>query len=243
MINKDEEMLQALEKAKKEPYEEVEGKQEILKELERKTAIVQTHIFYSLVGRLSQAMILKEIHDKKLYKAKYETFELFCQDNLNRGRQSVYDDIKIANALTKDFVAISDKIGFSFRILRSISRLSQNEWNEYFYGHWNFSGEKQDKHLAPFPEELPKRLIKMFSFAGDTILDPFLGSGTTSIAALKLSRNSIGYEVNIEYLATIKKRLMKNIGIFERDDRVEVIKQDVAFSVPYLVSQVFEFFL
>ena len=132
--------------------------------------------------------------------------------------------------LDYEFILIFKKLGKSSKVPKEIkekSRLSQNEWNEYFYGHWNFSGEKQDKHLAPFPEELPKRLIKMFSFAGDTILDPFLGSGTTSIAALKLSRNSIGYEVNIEYLATIKKRLMKNIGIFERDDRVEVIKQEL----------------
>jgi len=52
-----------------------------------------------------------------------------------------------------------------------------------------------------FPEELPKRLIKMFSFAGDTILDPFLGSGTTSLAAENLERNSVGYEINKKFLS------------------------------------------
>ncbi|MCZ7613573.1 MAG: site-specific DNA-methyltransferase [Ignavibacteriaceae bacterium] len=57
------------------------------------------------------------------------------------------------------------------------------EWNTYFQGHWNFTGVRQDNHLAMFPEELPKRLIKMFSFVGDNILDPFLGSGTTTLAA------------------------------------------------------------
>ena len=56
------------------------------------------------------------------------------------------------------------------------SRLSLEEWNEYFAGHWNFSGEKQDNHLAMFPEELPRRLIRMFSFVGETVLDPFMGS-------------------------------------------------------------------
>ena len=61
--------------------------------------------------------------------------------------------------------------------------MSKEEWNQYFTGHWNFSGAKQDKHLAMFPEELPKRLIKMFSFVGDKVLDPFLGSGTTTLAA------------------------------------------------------------
>jgi len=101
---------------------------------------------------------------------------------------------------------------------------------------------KQDKHIAPFPEELPKRLIKMFSFIGDTILDPFLGSGTTSVAALKLLRNSIGYEINEGYLDTIKNRLAKNIGIFEKDHKVKFFKQelkDVNFkkeiqSLPYI---------
>jgi len=132
--------------------------------------------------------------------------------------------------LDYEFILIFKKLGKSPKASKQIkeeSRLSQKEWNEYFYGHWNFSGQKQDKHLAPFPEELPKRLIKMFSFIGDTILDPFLGSGTTSVAALKLSRNSIGYEVNDEYLATIKKRLMKNMDIFEKDGRVEIIKQEL----------------
>ena len=147
--------------------------------------------------------------------------------------------------LDYEFILIFKKLGKSSKVSKEIkekSRLSQDEWNKYFYGHWNFSGEKQDKHIAPFPEELPKRLIKMFSFVGDTILDPFLGSGTTSVAALKLSRNSIGYEVNQEYLATIKKRLMNNIGILERNKSVEVIKQELQdtdfekeiLSLPYI---------
>lgn len=147
--------------------------------------------------------------------------------------------------LDYEFILIFKNLGKSPKVSKEIkekSRLSQEEWNEYFYGHWNFSGEKQDKHLAPFPEELPKRLIKMFSFVSDTILDPFLGSGTTSVAALKLSRNSIGYEMNKEYLATIKKRLMKNIGLLEGEERIEIIKQelkDIDFkgeiqSLPYI---------
>ena len=130
--------------------------------------------------------------------------------------------------LDYEFILLFKKLGNPPKVSKEIkekSKLSLEKCNEYFYGHWNFSGEKQDKHLAPFPEELPKRLIKMFSFVGDTVLDPFLGSGTTSMAALKLSRNSIGYEVNEKYLDTIKNRLMKNIGIFEKDQRIEIIKQ------------------
>jgi site-specific DNA-methyltransferase (adenine-specific) len=87
------------------------------------------------------------------------------------------------------------------------SRLTKDEWNSYFQGHWNFAGAKQDAHIAMFPEELPKRLIKMFSFAGDTVLDPFLGSGTTSLAAKNLNRNSVGYEINNNFIDTIKNKL------------------------------------
>mgnify|MGYP001582337378 CR=1 FL=1 len=87
------------------------------------------------------------------------------------------------------------------------SRLSNEEWRQYFTGHWNFAGEKQNGHLAMFPEELPKRLIKMFSFVGETVLDPFLGSGTTIKVAKDLKRNSIGYEINKNYLPVIKQKV------------------------------------
>jgi site-specific DNA-methyltransferase (adenine-specific) len=58
-----------------------------------------------------------------------------------------------------------------------------------------------------FPQELPRRLIRMFSFVGDTVLDPFLGSGTTCLAAMNLKRNSVGYEINEEYIPIIKRKL------------------------------------
>lgn len=93
------------------------------------------------------------------------------------------------------------------------SRLSSEEWNEYFSGHWYFQGVRQDKHIAMFPEELPKRLIKMFSFEGETVFDPFLGSGTTSLSALKLNRNSIGYEVNNEFKNIILDKLNTGISL------------------------------
>jgi len=61
-----------------------------------------------------------------------------------------------------------------------------------------------------FPEELPARLIKMFAFAGDMVIDPFLGSGTTSLAARNLGRNSVGYEINEDYMPIIKEKLQVN---------------------------------
>jgi len=93
---------------------------------------------------------------------------------------------------------------------KKLSAMTTKEWNTFFSGHWNFAGVKQDGHLAMFPEELPARLIKMFAFAGDTVLDPFLGSGTTSLAARNLGRNSVGYEINPEFIAKIKKKLNVN---------------------------------
>ncbi len=100
------------------------------------------------------------------------------------------------------------------------SRMSTEEWNEYFSGHWHFSGAKQDSgHLAMFPEELPKRLIKMFSFAGETVLDPFLGSGTTALAAKNLDRNSIGYEINPDFMPIIRQKLGVDTNeMFEKPD-------------------------
>lgn len=90
---------------------------------------------------------------------------------------------------------------------KASSKMTKEEWNQYFSAHWNFNGVKQLGHIAMFPEELPKRLIKMFSFVGETVLDPFAGSGTTSLAAKHLGRNSIGYEINKEFAPVIREKL------------------------------------
>ncbi|MEA3431639.1 MAG: site-specific DNA-methyltransferase, partial [candidate division WOR-3 bacterium] len=133
--------------------------------------------------------------------------------------------------LDYEFILLFKKYGkpVSQRISKEIkeqSKLTQEEWNQFFTGHWNFPGERQDKHLAMFPEELPRRLIKMFSFVGDIVLDPFLGSGTTSLVAKNLYRNSIGYEINEDFLPIIKEKLgIKQSTIFQ-DANFEIIKQD-----------------
>jgi len=109
-----------------------------------------------------------------------------------------------------EFILILKKLGNPpkpNKQLKEHSKMTTEEWKKYFSGHWNFGGAKQDGHIAMFPEELPKRLIKMFSFIGDTVLDPFLGSGTTSLAAKNLQRNSIGYEINPKFIPFIKRKL------------------------------------
>lgn len=103
------------------------------------------------------------------------------------------------------------------------SVMTNEEWNTYFNGHWYFSGAKQDKHLAMFPEELPHRLIKMFSFPGEIVLDPFMGSGTTALAAKNLNRNSIGYEINPDFIPIIKEKIGTD-DVFTKVE-IETIKQ------------------
>lgn len=127
-----------------------------------------------------------------------------------------------------EFILIFKKHGNPPKITKELkekSKLTKEEWNQYFSGHWNFNGEKQTEHLAMFPEELPKRLIKMFSFVGDTILDPFLGSGTTTLAAKNLNRNSIGYEINEKFLPLIKEKVGIDKEELIKNADFEIIKQ------------------
>lgn len=117
-----------------------------------------------------------------------------------------------------EFILIFKKLGVSkskvSKEIKEQSKMTKEEWKEYFSGHWNFGGAKQDSHIAMFPEELPRRLIKMFAFKGETVLDPFLGSGTTSLAARNLGRNSIGYEINPDFIEVVKDKLnVKQIDI------------------------------
>ncbi|MFH0911378.1 MAG: site-specific DNA-methyltransferase [Planctomycetota bacterium] len=112
-----------------------------------------------------------------------------------------------------EYIHILKKQGPNKKIasnIKTASRLTKEEWKEYFSGHWYFGGIRQNGHEAMFPEELPRRLIRMFSFEGDTVLDPFLGSGTTIKAALNLNRNAVGYELNLDFLSTIREKLGLN---------------------------------
>lgn len=157
--------------------------------------------------------------------------------------------------LDYEFILIFKKLGVSPFVSKEIkedSKMSKDEWNQYFNGHWNFNGAKQDKHLAMFPEELPKRLIKMFSFVGDNVLDPFLGSGTTTLAAKNLNRNSVGYEINNNYLSTIKEKigatkddlddLFKNVSFEFIDQKQHNINyaKDIS-ELPYIFKDTIKF--
>lgn len=91
------------------------------------------------------------------------------------------------------------------------SDLTKQEFVEWTNGVWTFSGESKTKigHPAPFPIELPKRCIKLFTFIGDTVLDPFMGSGTSLIACVLTNRKGIGIEIDKNYCELAKNRLLK----------------------------------
>ena len=82
---------------------------------------------------------------------------------------------------------------------RKESMIGKKEFDDWFQQIWYITGASTKKHPAPFPLELAARLVRMFSFTGDTVLDPFCGSGTTLVAALRNQRNSIGVEIDLEY--------------------------------------------
>lgn len=130
-----------------------------------------------------------------------------------------------------EFILIFKKPGRTKKVVQKIkdlSKLTKEEWKEYFSGHWKFGGAKQIGHEAMFPEELPRRLIKMFSFVGNTVLDPFLGSGTTVKVALELGRNAIGYEINKEFKDLILKKISSQNSLFE-NYIIEIVERDTPF--------------
>ena len=124
---------------------------------------------------------------------------------------------------------------------KKLSEMTKEEWNTYFASHWTFGGAKQDGHIAVFPEELPHRLIKMFSFAGETVFDPFMGSGTTALAARNLQRNSIGYEINPDFVDYYKQkvdnvRLFNNSTCLYKVDSSIINKEEKLNTLPYVFN-------
>jgi site-specific DNA-methyltransferase (adenine-specific) len=93
---------------------------------------------------------------------------------------------------------------------RATSRLTKEEQSSWFRPIWtDLTGASTRDHPAPYPIELAYRLIRMFSFTGDTVLDPFLGTGTTTIAAMKANRNSVGNEIDPGYFAHAREGVQR----------------------------------
>ena len=116
------------------------------------------------------------------------------------------------------------------KIQKEASRLKREEYAEFTKQIWTMRRvqikNNEDGHIAPFPDELPHRCIKLYSFVGETILDPFGGSGTTTKMAIQNKRNSILYEIKKEYLEHIKNKLdieqtklLNNVKIIIKDEK------------------------
>jgi site-specific DNA-methyltransferase (adenine-specific) len=103
------------------------------------------------------------------------------------------------------------------KIKNGKSDITKKEFIDWTNGVWTFPGESKKKvgHPAPFPLELPKRCIKLFSFIGDTVLDPFLGSGSTLIMCALLNRKGIGVEIDENYCKLAKNRLIREAQILQ----------------------------
>ena len=108
-----------------------------------------------------------------------------------------------------EYILVFSKSNFRRDSKRKESSITKEDFLEWTKSVWTFPAVSAKKvgHPAPFPQELPHRLIQLFTFKGDNILDPFVGSGTTCLAAYKDERNYIGYDLNLEYIQLAGKRI------------------------------------
>jgi len=106
---------------------------------------------------------------------------------------------------------------------RRLSLIDKKDYEEWFQQFWNITGASTRDHPAPFPFELAYRLVRMFSFFGDTVLDPFCGTGTTMLAAIKANRNSIGVEIDLTYCEMAMQRLEKEARTLFGNIRLEMV--------------------
>jgi len=114
-------------------------------------------------------------------------------------------------------------------LTRVMSVIPEARHREWFQQVWTgLTGASTRSHPAPFPAELADRLIRMFSFVGDTVLDPFMGSGTTSLAASQCGRSSISVEIDPSYFALAKKRLAKETQALFTSATVDIIEPEKA---------------
>jgi DNA modification methylase len=98
---------------------------------------------------------------------------------------------------------------------RALSVIPQRLYQEWFQQIWSVGGASTKNHPAPYPFALAERLVRMFSFVGDTVLDPFMGTATTYLAAATWGRNSIGFEIEPAYYEMSRRRLGGNAsGLF-----------------------------
>jgi len=131
--------------------------------------------------------------------------------------------------------------------LREKSRIDLEEYqqNKWYLTTWSITNvlplkNRIEEGIAAFPEEIPYRLIKLFSYVGETVLDPFMGSGTTNKVAAMLERNSVGYEIDLELCEVVKEKMgLKKDSLFEKNYEVEIsIREDAKHLRTYLQEKI-----
>jgi site-specific DNA-methyltransferase (adenine-specific) len=143
--------------------------------------------------------------------------EIIWDKSSSAGSSTAWGSWKSAkNPILRDvheYILIFSKDNYS-RLNKKKDTISKTEFMEFTKSIWTFpaTSAKRIGHPAPFPEELPRRLIELYSFEGDIILDPFIGSGQTAIAALKSKRNYVGYDISKEYCDLSKQRIKDAIA-------------------------------
>jgi modification methylase len=144
-------------------------------------------------------------------------FGLYIWDKRKVGRFSSFGSYpyppNIFSTYPYEWITVFSKAGKREPVsgdIKTKSKLTAEEWQKWAINSiWDIQPAKAklEGHPAPFPIELPKRLIKLYSFWGDTVLDPFAGTGTTMKAAIELGRKAIGYELNPDYISLIERKI------------------------------------
>lgn len=168
-------------------------------------------------GRRETRLMLNEIWNSVSKTKKMFQFGLYIWDKRKITRFSSFGSYpyppNIFSTYPYEWITVFSKAGKRPKVAKDIkdkSILTTQEWQDWAINSiWEMqpARAKSEEHPAPFPEEMPKRLIKLYSFYGDTVLDPFLGTGTTAKVALELGRKAIGYELNLDYKRLINKKL------------------------------------
>ncbi len=168
-------------------------------------------------GRRETRLMLNEIWNSVSKTKKVFQFGLYIWDKRKITRFSSFGSYpyppNIFSTYPYEWITVFSKAGKRPKVAQDIkdkSKLTTKEWQDWAINSiWEMqpAKAKSEEHPAPFPDELPKRLIKLYSFFGDTVLDPFLGTGTTAKVALELGRKAIGYELNEDYKRLINKKL------------------------------------
>lgn len=173
---------------------------------------------HSSHGRRETKLLLGEIDEFMRSTGLMFQFGLYIWDKRKIARFSSFGSYpyppNLFTTFPYEWITVFSKAGKRDKVnpeVKAKSKLTVKEWQDWAINSiWEMqpAKAKSEKHPAPFPIEMPRRLIKLHSFWGDLVMDPFIGTGTTALAALNLSRRVVGYELNSDYRELISRKLL-----------------------------------